>query len=292
MDFEEWAEGEIATMLEGQLTMRPGAHQSLFKYVTLDSDRSWDLLTETLNSFSLNGSTPRHLNDPFELSPSLSDDLSALAVADIDRLEGKKLLEALLDDSVEKASIDPLRADNLRKIARLRIDQNAKYARIISFCRRLDSPLLWSHYANKYEGACLQFLGRAFPRIGIQLGFVDYSPERPIYPLSLALRLEQAIKTRQYNRSYKLLKAESDKITYFTKSQEWAYEQEARIVYNANKSETITFNPIGLVSIVIGPRMAAKSQERLKSIVRSSKLPDLQIRNSNLSKTSFSVEFE
>lgn len=290
MEFEDWATSEILAMQEGQRTFRPGAHQSLFKHVTLDFERSWDLLGETLNSFSLSGSTPRALNDPFELSPSISDDLSSLAIADLDRLEGKGLIEQALEIK-NGSSFSEENILRLRNSAIARIGQDSKYARIVSFCKRLDSPLLWSHYANKYQGACLQFIGRAF-KMGTQVGLVNYSAERPVYPLSLALRLEQAVKQRQFGSSYRLLKAESDKITYFTKSIEWSYEQEVRIVYNTNKADVVRFDPIGLISIIVGPRMSKSNVERLRGLVRRSKVNELRVRHSKLSEVSFSIDFE
>jgi hypothetical protein len=70
-----------------------------------------------------------------------------------------------------------------RQQARAYLDGVATHYRIAAFCERSDSGLLWSHYANSYQGACLHFLAKGFRwRQYYSIGYVSYSKYRPTYP--------------------------------------------------------------------------------------------------------------
>lgn len=289
MAFEEWAENEIASLEQGTKIIAPSPHQSLFKYIGLNSEESWGLFEETINNKSLSGSTTKSLNDPFELRPCLFDDLTPNVIVKAIRHPGLPL-----DDDIDIPDISDLFGDRKKysDLSKKRFALESHYSRIISFCKRIDSPLLWSHYSNKYQGACMHFLGRAFGRFEMQIGSVEYAIERPVYPLSLALGLNHFVETRRFGLGRDQLQSEHDKIVYFIKASEWSYEQEVRIVYNSNRINKMEFFNEGLVSIIIGPRMPDRSRERLNSIIKSSEFHDIPIREARLSKSSFSIEID
>jgi hypothetical protein len=90
---------------------------------------------------------------------------------------------------------------------------------ILSLSRRWNSTLMWSHYASEHSGFCVgfdaddEFFHRPIDAIKTQnkLGTVRYSEQRPIKPkgqLSYASAVELVL----------------------TKSPDWAYEQEERMV--------------------------------------------------------------
>lgn len=289
MEFDDWATSELDLLASGMRLRRPSAHTSIFKYVGLNTKTSWDYLERTLNDLELVGSTASSLNDPFELSPYVFDDLRPDLVASaIGDIGAKELLsDQPFDPGQKYADLGPYQEQ-----AREYLDKVSRYSRILSFCERSDSPLLWSHYAHSYEGACLHFLGRAFRKPGPRLGYVAYSNYRPIYPLSLALVLSVNSGGFSPSRSTGLKRAESEKLHFFTKAADWAYESEVRIVYNANRAKSVRFEEDGLVSIIIGPRMNGESRAKLEALIRRSKLPHLSIRQARLSTNSFSVEIE
>jgi hypothetical protein len=152
-EFENWTDEEIARIQTGTMLTRPSDHQSLFKYIGLNSKASWDLLRRTLKKCELVGGSPSNMNDPFELSPVIFDDLQPARIADavrynplMDNLTGKP-----------KRSIDQIFADTeqYRRQARSFFEETIAHYRLIAFCERSDSGLLWAHYANSYQGACL-----------------------------------------------------------------------------------------------------------------------------------------
>lgn len=97
---ENWANGvveELRRFQTGINLRRPSDYQSMFKYISLNSETSWEYLKNTLCNSQLFGSPALGLNDPFELSPFVFDDLQASTIADavkhkdyVDRLLAKK----------------------------------------------------------------------------------------------------------------------------------------------------------------------------------------------------------
>ncbi|MDJ0825234.1 MAG: DUF2971 domain-containing protein [Rhodobacter sp.] len=285
---ETWMDEEISALREGISVRRPTQSQSMFKYVSLNTKKSWEYFAETITTGILRGATSQSLNDPFEMEPHVFDDLRPSVVQRIYGLGG--FAEKIRNRRNPKAK--PIDANDLethRKSAERYLNSVRKDYRIISFCERFDSPLLWSHYANSYRGACIHFLGRSFPRSRGLSGYVEYSSFRPVYPLSLALHL-QAEKDQRTTSSSRLRQIESEKIHFFTKANEWAYENEIRIVYNSRHHRGLEFDRQGLASIIVAPRMPEKDRDRIQSIVNASDIPNLHIREAKLSSTSFSVE--
>ncbi|MCW2284743.1 hypothetical protein M2323_002630 [Rhodoblastus acidophilus] len=291
-DFENWVSHELTLIQNGTNIRRPGYYQSLFKYVSLDSEISWNYLESTLHKLELYGSAASHLNDPFEVSPVLFDDLQPGAIAAAVKYnrfspnfdnENNRSLEEIFSDS---------RPSRMR--AQSFIEDTIKRYRIISFCERADSGLLWSHYANGYQGICLHFLANGFRwKPSYTIGYVSYSKYRPTYPLSLALCLSVNHEGLPVPvNATPLKRAESEKILFFTKSEEWAYEAEVRIVYDYNLAKNMRFERSDLLSIIAGPKLSDENHHRIIAMIKGSPCATVPIRRAKLSKTTFSVEIE
>lgn len=79
---------------------------------------------------------------------------------------------------------------------------------------------------------------------------------------------------------------------FYTKAADWAYEREVRIVYNVSDSTKVEFSPDGLLSVILGPRMPAENERRVRDAISASRAPHLQVRKARLSTNSFSVEID
>jgi hypothetical protein len=119
---------------------------------------------------------------------------------------------------------------------------------ILSLTLTPDNLLMWAHYADEHRGAVIEIdpTVRAFARPGELAGAVHYSGERPLIPETDDILLSH----------------------FFTKSREWAYETEYRVV---RKLETCVaavdakplpihlfeFPPAALRRVVFGVRVGA-----------------------------------
>jgi hypothetical protein len=280
-EFLESTGEEIVRIRSGIHLQRPSDYQSLFKYVSLNSALSWGYLHNTLHNAELIGSDAGSLNDPFELSPYVFDDLQPSTIADAVRHIDSSILDDHPPLPLTKAFPDP---EPFRQQARSYLQQIFDSYRIASFCERVDSSLLWSHYANSYQGACLHFLAGGFgwPGSYHTLGRVSYSKYRPAYPLSLALAMS--------SKPTRLRRAESNKLLFFTKADDWAYEAEVRLVYNHTQRHVARFRKESLVAIILGPRFT--DRQRLESVLNGSLYESIAVRKARLSKTTFSIEID
>ena len=95
------------------------------------------------------------------------------------------------------------------------------------FSKRSDSILMWSHYADKHKGVCIEFERP-------NEGFIDvkYSNKRVSFDIDYAVRLtlghimaKEDVDKNDEEKVEKLL------APYFTKFSDWQYEEEVRCVY-------------------------------------------------------------
>jgi hypothetical protein len=256
----------------------------------LNSDISWNYLHNTVHKAELVGSPASGLNDPFELSPYVFDDLQPSTIAEAVRHIDLPHLEDRQPKPLTEVFLNPA---PFRQQAQSYLQQVLDRYRIIAFCERIDSSLLWSHYANSYQGACLHFLAKGFRWHSFYtLGHVSYSKYRPAYPLSLALALSSTPAQPVPVNATRLRRAESNKILFFTKADDWAYEAEMRLVYDQTQHPVVRFKNDSLVSIITGPRFTDENRQRLDSILKGSLCANIAIRKARLSKTTFTVEID
>lgn len=279
-EFESWVDDEIGRIRTGTSIRRPSNHQSLFKYISLNTEQSWVALEHTIQDQQLIGTIASNLNDPFELSPHIFDDLTPKVVG-----RALNYVKHLRED---EKSVEEVYADLAphREKARTFLKTSSQQYRIVAFCERSDSSLLWSHYADSYRGACLHFIGRAFSYShAYTIGYINYSKYRPAYPLSLALRLATSPHEAR-------ARAEHEKLMFFTKAEDWSYEAEIRLLHAPSREKVIKFDESSLVSIIAGPRFDDERLRRLKRLLKGTSYDDLPIKRARLSNTTFAVEIE
>ena len=95
------------------------------------------------------------------------------------------------------------------------------------FSKRNDSILMWSHYADKHKGVCIEFERP-------NEGFIDvkYSNKRVSFDIDYAVRLTLGhIMAKEDIDKNDEVKVEKLLAPYFTKFSDWQYEEEVRCVY-------------------------------------------------------------
>lgn len=258
-------------------------HQSMYKYVGLDGKLSWKYFERTLHNFELIGATLNSLNDPFEGKPKFFDDLTK------DRIEECCSFYSASGELCN--SLDYRKAltiDDVPKAVDLALDDLFENVRILAFCRRSDSHLLWSHYANSHRGACIHFSASAFDNFDLTKGAVDYSLHRPVVPLSLPARISLAPRTRQHPMDRGALRKELYKSCFFTKPLDWAYEEEARVIYSAKTMTNVAFRQSGIFEVIIGAKCKAEDEREIERIVRDSPAK-IKVRKAFIDEDTFSV---
>jgi hypothetical protein len=274
------------------LGLFPKPRSSIFRYVGMRSEESWAHLENTLlrNSLPLGIST--NLNDPFEANPVVVND----TVSEDIQIFLKRFLVTPgittwglafdFETILKSEDSEELEAKMLTEIRSL-IDFRNQRCHIGSFSRRISSELQWSHYADGYKGLAYHFVTQPSEDSGFRfLKSVLYSKQRPIILFSeLMDQLRSALNTEIFALSWLAFEQRS----FLTKSVEWEYEQEERII--KQNEPTMTFLESELVSVVVGPRFTDANLERLKMIANKRKRP-VKLFRAHPSPTSYSIEVD
>jgi hypothetical protein len=248
---------------------------TFYKYRSLAGDGAKFLKTLlTLNEIYL--SAPEQFNDPFDCSPTF--DFSCT----------KEEAEALADRTLARDTVtrtpEELRVAKERFLASFPIpnlDEAYEHMRaaheravreamgVYSLSARVDSPLLWSHYADSHHGLCIGFHPDAYPfNIAQQ---VVYSQIRGA--------------VNPFNQAPDQVLANS----ILQKSEDWTYEAEWRIALPNAARKSISFENGAITEIIFGARMLHEHQDLVRSWISGHRPKFFQAR---ISTRTFAIEID
>ena len=121
------------------------------------------------------------------------------------------------------------------------------------FCmtHKKDNIQMWSHYANKHMGFCLEFqtandfFGRAFP-----ITEKDYRLDRPCVNLIKPPDIEEMVKA------------------LLVKAEDWRYEEEWRIIDHINGPGSQAYPPEALSGVILGCRISPENRHLITQLCR------------------------
>jgi hypothetical protein len=238
----------------------PRRLQRLFHYQSYNRDHLENTIKRRLIRFS----RATGFNDPWDCKPSF------YVPEEKDQLE--RLVQFMYAASKKHTpEMDPVALEAhtkhyLENPAQLRADLNAGSAemweqmgrryRIYCLSARPDSQLMWGHYADHHRGVCLEFNVRTR----------DFSSATEV----------------RYNATYPEYRLDdnTDLSPFFTKSSDWAYEMEYRLVAQEESeafgSRTLMtrddgmfqFSEGALVSVIIGSSAADITKPEIEELAR------------------------
>ena len=235
---------------------------------------------------------PAVLNDPFETLPAFTDFRKTLkeSLPEFSQLQ-REAFNAFgtNEEDVVNNVLDGL-CDNAAKLF-------SEYLGILSLSRCRDNILMWSHYADSHQGFVIGFDSEndffAPSKVkGIDgLHDVIYSQKRSVLPFDGLVSCKPS-EMREWNERI-----------LFTKSEDWAYEQEMRILAlleGADHKKTVenswdiclySFTPQAVKEIIVGCRASIETQKKLIQIWLT-QYEEAKMFYSTISPTDFSVEIK
>lgn len=230
---------------------------SVYKYV---QEERVDVLERGMIRFS----QPAVFNDPFEIRPALREVLSDRAADQAFKqlAEGQPEVQRLRAPILSRVKqLSSGRAAAMQKFLRRRFNQNLG---ILSLTRRPGSLLMWAHYANRHQGFVIEFDERdpwfhqgykGFVELG-HLRKVRYSKHRPRASMDELGEVDLLL----------------------TKSSQWEYEQEMRVVMPLeNCTQRLTGSPLDIclfefpsacvAAIILGCNASTKTEDTLRGIL-------------------------
>ena len=241
-------------------------------------------------------------NDPFDGRGRCVGRLSKEAVRNIakesnaaswpmiefaDNIRAADLTNKILDSIVETYT-----AGFYRDVQERHMVNRITYVLCFSACNDNDphQKLMWAHYADGYRGVRI---GVRFddPNFPFYLDSVKYCFERPVFDMS---------KVRSINNDPEMLRFWISNLT--TKSTEWAYEQEVRLVAddlqlekgvddNGKEAYFWQFAPQDIVSVDVGCQMPLDEVKKIVEL-RNSKYPQMMIRKVVLNVADYGISYK
>lgn len=153
----------------------------------------------------------------------------------------------------------------------------------------ITNNLMWSHYANGLRGFCLEF-----DAISLQED-LNESTKKTMATFKIKYQKKpQILNLSDFANSSQVFHVdENDYInnvisTISTKSIDWEYENEVRIISLSDKN-LHKYKPSSLVSIIIGEKMPLDKREALITLIKVTN-PNIFIKEARLIKDSYSIE--
>ncbi|QGG73891.1 DUF2971 domain-containing protein [Pseudomonas syringae] len=240
-----------------------------FKYRSCSS-RTWDLLQKHEIYFSL----PGDLNDPLDVSIDVKSEYERAKkhVYETDtHPEGRKSFLITMLDSIKKGVTEEGEDISLSQALYLFMQSRG----VLSLSKSAHDALLWSHYADGHRGLCLGFNTEILQVDGMtSAGDVQYLPNPPYMEKFLALTEEFGEFCRPWDKVH--FSDEQGKNFYnkqvdamlqiglFTKSEDWKYEKEFRIISNPGNH---SFSPSALQEVIIGAKTSKVNEERINDLL-------------------------
>ena len=222
--------------------------------------------------------SPKDFNDPFDcrippnymdLTPSEIDKyINDLAILKFQEIQEKGLdFKSVLNDFEE-------RFKNPRELQKFYNDllfkEQDKYYGILSLSRRWNSILMWSHYSNCHKGFCVGFWEEKLRNSGYfgKGGIINYDTKFPEIKPKVAKVPSDTI--------------EKTFIQTHTKSEDWTYESEYRLVHNYFPKEPEPFERIINIDtevfseVILGINISQSDKKEIITICSNKKIPVYQ----------------
>jgi hypothetical protein len=239
--------------------MRP---LSLYKFRVLDKTSHKEILKSNLLSFP----SPDKFNDPFDCAIPIHYDQGnkqeitryweehfKISRPDLNRKERKK------------AAIEAYNGIRQRGERTVRIQEGllSDVIGIFSLSGNYKSILLWSHYADSHKGFCVGFNVRKL---------INFCGRRYV-ELQELISLEEVSYREKYPfiNAYEMSKNERLKGQVLTKSPEWRYEREYRLIWFRGGNKKLNIDDGIIKRVILGCKMTQVGKDEIISILKTRK---------------------
>jgi Protein of unknown function (DUF2971) len=252
---------------------------------------------KVLENGTLRGSVPTKLNDPFEFMAGLlplteQEILSSIETEEVlidefwnrkrDKSESKQKFRAHMRQHPEIILQHLQQHPNIQYEVFEEVCKGRDDYRLLCFSLRNDGILMWAHYADHHKGFVL-----GFDKAPLDAG---YSPDQrfPVEYRSARPCIGNILDLLRPGESEQL------KMAVRTKSLEWAYEEEYRLlgVKRNEDDNDMLFEPLMLRQVIFGSRCLPKLEERIREILARPDYGHVRFSRAFLSNREFKIEIK
>lgn len=146
---------------------------------------------------------------------------------------------------------------------------------ITCFANSFDNILMWSHYANKHTGICVEYDFTSLPltcNIIKTLFPVEYTAKRQCLPILISYNDKNKLKINDLNpTTFQIVK------NLITKSDIWSYEKEWRSIVWTKSLDQQKFRLPIISKIFLGVNISELDKKRILSIADQKSIPTIQM---------------
>ena len=244
--------------------------EHLYKFRVFDDPNHKRILTDNELFFP----SPRWFNDPFDSTIPVRYDQGSREEIINHWVSHLKITRPSLSPQDMEAEATRLfesgrfrTPQSIEDIARMSRERTYGTVGVFSLTANYENILLWSHYADKHRGFCIGFDAKK-----LCLFCINYLKNLE----SRFLRGNQSIIFRdvRYTRNYPFINAYRTELNertlsqLLTKSIDWKYEQEYRIVWFHGPDMKLIINDGIMNKVILGCQMDKRGQEEMISVLR------------------------
>lgn len=247
--------------------------KSLYKYELFSAQALANLKANRIYFGS-----PKGFNDPYDcatkpvvLRPS-ADEVELIREFYLSERDVPESAKAGFANTSAEDLRDLIQRAGVRAIASA-VQQFLNERGVSCFSEINEDLLMWSHYAGKYKGFCLEFSTTQMPFSNAKrVRYHEKIPDTSVVPFLLPQRDDPVVDF------------------FCIKSKSWSYEQEWRVIHE--KAGTLYhYEPEALTGVYFGPEISIESLEIICLILRGQN-KGVKFWRGLRSKTEFKVEFE
>lgn len=225
-------------------------------------------LFDTLINKEMWFSNPTDFNDPFDCDINMT--FNGSPHSSIQNYFDNYLKKQFSSKELENINTTNISNDDfgvlLNKVAK-KVAQRKGIACFMSNC---DNLLMWAHYADSHKGVCLKFDILEDTDFFSPAKKVVYAKDYPIY-------------------NYLEKKNDFVNQMFFTKSKEWEYEGEVRVL--KNKKDNYQFKESSLKELIFGCNISENDKKTLTKIIRQY-YPNTKIKQAVKNDSKFELKFD
>jgi hypothetical protein len=150
------------------------------------------------------------------------------------------------------------------------VSLDVKERSILSLSESFDNTTMWSHYANNHEGIYIEYN----PLILINKAVGVLHKVKYLKPDDIVFNAYKLFACCSSNRDFEQYKSLINEM-FLTKSNDWAYEKEWRIVHNA--SSKVSYDPSSLTAIYFGLRCGTEEKIAIRNILANKRMAFFQM---------------
>ena len=219
--------------------------------------------------------------NPHKLGAMLQQKLPADVIAEIQKSAAPQemlIAAAVAHEPIEKrertkSMLQSVLNAAYEEMVRSNSEQLKGLFKLCSFSERLDSTLMWAHYANYHKGFCIEYDVKALPQTDFRSRF--------LYPVIYSDRLFDATPHFMKRVEHKPVNILYLNMAALVKATDWSYEKEWRLLFGNGvlKDEQAYAMPTPK-AVYLGSHIESINQQTLIDICVKQKIPVQKMKHS------------